>query len=85
VTYGYKSLRPFDVSGFVTAYTMPILAPVLFFGWKFGKGTKWLRPEEVDLTWEAPSITAYEEAETEAPVGFFRDIYQSVTGKRKVV
>ncbi|KAI1408021.1 amino acid permease/ SLC12A domain-containing protein [Hypoxylon sp. FL1857] len=81
--YGYKSLRPFDVSAFLTAYTMPILVPILFVGWKLAKGTKWLKPEEVDLTWEAPHITAYERAADEPPVGWFRDCYSFFLGKAK--
>lgn len=82
--YGYKSFKPFDVSAFVTAYTMPILVPILFVVWKLLKGTRWLRPGEVDLVWEAPSITAYEEALEERPIGFFRDCAQFFTAKRKV-
>lgn len=79
--YGYKSLRPFDASGFVTAYTMPIIAPFLFVGWKVLKGTKWLRPEEVDLIWQAPQITAEEEALEEPPIGFLRDCWRFIRGK----
>ncbi|KAJ4265295.1 hypothetical protein NW762_004580 [Fusarium torreyae] len=78
VFYGYKSLHPFDYTSFLTAYAMPFLITLLFVSWKFAKGTKWKKPEEVDLVWEAPLITAYEESCGEPPVGFFRDIYLSL-------
>ncbi|KAF9878278.1 hypothetical protein CkaCkLH20_04316 [Colletotrichum karsti] len=74
--YGYISFSPFDVGSFFIHYTMVFLAAVLFVFWKFYKGTKWLKPEEVDLVWEAPAITAYEEMEKEVypPIGFLRDV-----------
>ncbi|KAM0417469.1 hypothetical protein ACHAPT_012533 [Fusarium lateritium] len=78
VFYGYKSFSPWDIGSFFTYYAMVILMPILFFGWKFAKGTKWLKPEEVDLVWDAPYITAYEEATPDRPVGFFRDVWQSL-------
>ncbi|OTB00946.1 hypothetical protein M426DRAFT_266716 [Hypoxylon sp. CI-4A] len=83
IFYGYKSLYPFDTSAFLTAYTMPIVVFILFFGWKIIKKTRWLKPEEVDLTWEAPHITAYELALDEPSVGWFRDCYRFFIGKVK--
>lgn len=83
--YGYKSFNPFTPSAFVTAYTMPMLVPILFVGWKVIKSTKWLKPEEVDLTWEAPLITAYEESLDDPPIGFFRDCYCFITRKKQPV
>ncbi|KAI1453551.1 amino acid permease/ SLC12A domain-containing protein [Annulohypoxylon moriforme] len=80
---GYKSFRPFDVSAFFTAYAMPILAPILFIGWKLAKRTKWLKPEEVDLIWEAPQITAYESALDEPPIGWLRDCYRVFLRREK--
>lgn len=79
--YGYLSCNPFDYSAFITAYFMPVLVPCLFLGWKYAKGTKWLAPKEVDLIWEAPEITAYEEALEEPPIGFFADCYNTIRGK----
>ncbi|KAJ3544863.1 hypothetical protein NM208_g2816 [Fusarium decemcellulare] len=76
--YGYKSFSPFSIGSFFTHYAMVILMPILFCGWKYTKGTKWLKPEEVDLVWDAPYITAYEEAATDRPIGFFRDVWQSL-------
>ncbi|KAL0934472.1 uncharacterized protein CTRU02_211271 [Colletotrichum truncatum] len=77
--YGYTSFDPFDVGSFFIHYTMVFLTPVLFFFWKFYKGTKWLKPEELDLIWEAPQVTAYEEIlqEVDPPVGFWRDVANS--------
>ncbi|OAA61968.1 Amino acid/polyamine transporter I [Niveomyces insectorum RCEF 264] len=72
---GYKSVKPFDSAGFLTAYAMPIMVPLLFVGWKLAKRTTWRRPRDVDLVWEAPSITAYEMALDDRPVGFFEDCY----------
>ncbi|KAK5256540.1 general amino acid permease agp2 [Exophiala xenobiotica] len=34
--------------------------PVLFFGWKFIKKTKWLKPEEVDLRKDMDELDEYE-------------------------
>jgi len=73
--YGYTTLKPFGVAGFITYYAEPIAVVVLFFVWKIVKGTKWKRPEEVDLVWQAPAITLYEESSDEPPVGFLRDCY----------
>lgn len=55
---------------------MVIVAPVLFVTWKLLKGTRWLKPEEVDLVWEAPSINAYEQdsTTTDPPMGFWREV-----------
>ena len=50
---------------------MVLLAPILFLGWKFTKGTKFVRPEEADLLWEKPMIDAYEDAYIEKPGGRF--------------
>lgn len=76
--YGYAAFSPWDTASFITYYTMPILAPIFFVVWKYSKGTKWLGPEEVDLIWDAPFITAYEEACPERPVGFFRDVWNTL-------
>ncbi|KAL2802877.1 amino acid permease/ SLC12A domain-containing protein [Aspergillus granulosus] len=60
--YGYESFTPWDVTSFFTHYTMLIVDAVLYTGWKLLKRTRLLRPHELDLFWEAPRITAYEEA-----------------------
>ncbi|RAH42733.1 amino acid transporter [Aspergillus brunneoviolaceus CBS 621.78] len=80
--YGYSSFMPWSAADFVTYYTMVIVAPALFLGWKLLKQTKFVRPEEADLVWEAPAITAYEaELEVTQPaVGFWEEMLQSLRG-----
>ena len=75
--YGYESFRPWDVTGFFTHYTMIIVGVVLFTGWKVLKRTRWLRPQELDLYWEAPRITAYEEVLllTESENSFWGEVF----------
>ncbi|RDW92489.1 putative general amino acid permease-1 [Coleophoma crateriformis] len=48
-----------DVPTFLFDYMMVGVFPVLFFGWKFIKGTKWLAPHEVDLTSGVEEIEEY--------------------------
>ncbi|KAJ4011848.1 hypothetical protein NW752_004247 [Fusarium irregulare] len=76
IFYGYRSLVPFDVSGFITAYFMPLFVPGLFVCWKVFKKTTFVKAEDLDLVWEAPLIDAYEASLEEAPVGFWRDVSQ---------
>lgn len=80
VFYGYRSLVPFSVSGFVTCYFMPLLVPCLYIGWKFIKKTSFIRAKDIDLIWEAPLIDAYEASLDEPPVGFWKDIWLMVRG-----
>jgi amino acid transporter len=83
LTYGYYAFRPrWDVEVFFQNYSMQILAVILFSGWKIVKKTRYIRPKDVDLVWERPEITAYEESFTEPPVGFWREIAQMVGFKR---
>lgn len=75
ITYGYEVFRvPFTAEAFFKQYTMQILAPILFFGWKLIHRTKFVKPSQVDLVWERPIIDAYEARFTEPPVGFWREI-----------
>ncbi|KKK19322.1 hypothetical protein P175DRAFT_0228768 [Aspergillus ochraceoroseus IBT 24754] len=78
--YGYSAFKPWRVDSFFTYYTMVIVAPVLFVGWKLLKRTKWRSPYEVDLIWQAPEITAYEEELSvhEPPVGFWQEMLGSL-------
>ncbi|KAK2927378.1 hypothetical protein FoTM2_012552 [Fusarium oxysporum f. sp. vasinfectum] len=82
--YGYKSFKPWDVESFFKNYTMQIVAPCLFIFWKLYKKTRWLRPHEVDLTWERPIIDAYENSITTPPTGFWQEMGMLVGIKRKV-
>ncbi|KAL4798391.1 amino acid permease/ SLC12A domain-containing protein [Aspergillus venezuelensis] len=60
--YGYESFTPWDITSFFTHYTMIIVDIVLFGAWKVVKRSKVLDPQQLDLYWEAPTVTAYEEA-----------------------
>lgn len=81
-TYGYASFKPWSVDGFFTNYTMVLLAPILYFGWKLIHKTKIVKPAEVDLIWEAPGIDAYEATFYNKPLGFWTEILRLV-GLRK--
>lgn len=74
--YGYTVFLPgrWNVSDFFTYYTMVLIAPVTFFGWKLVKKTKFIRPEDADLIWERPVIDAYEAAYETSGRGFWREI-----------
>jgi amino acid transporter len=76
--YGYPTFLPghFTVEDFFTFYLMVLVAPVLFFGWKFLKRTKFIKPLEADLIWQKPIIDAYEESYTEPAMGFWQEIGQ---------
>lgn len=71
--YGYTTFKPgnFTVDTFLTYYFMVLLAPILFIGWKLIHKTKWIKPHEVDLVWDAPLIDAYESSFITPPVGFW--------------
>lgn len=43
---------------FVTSYLPVFLFPVLWVGWKFFKGTKWIKPEEMDFITDIDQIEA---------------------------
>jgi amino acid transporter len=52
--------RQWDIPTFLFSYAMIGIFPILFFGWKFAKKTKWLKPEEVQLrTTEVDEIEEY--------------------------
>lgn len=72
--YGYSSFSPWSVANFFTNYTMQLLAPCLYFGWKLIKRTSYVKPIDVDLVWERPIIEAYENSISTPPVGFWTEI-----------
>lgn len=74
--YGYTVFLPgrWGVSDFFTYYTMVLIAPITFFGWKIFKKTKFISPEDADLIWERPDIDAYEAAYEKSGRGFWRDV-----------
>ena len=85
--YGYSVFLPgnWKVEDFLFSYLMLMVAPVLFIFWKLIKKTKWIRPHETDLVWDAPLIDAYEAAFLSPPVGFWTEMLQLVGLKRNVV
>ena len=74
--YGYSSFDPWNNATFWSYYTMVIVAPVLYVGWKLIHRTKTVKPLECDLVWERPIIDAYEASFTSKPVGFWTEILQ---------
>ncbi|EXJ58527.1 hypothetical protein A1O7_05953 [Cladophialophora yegresii CBS 114405] len=82
VFYGYSSFTPWDVATFFSYYTMVIVAPVLYLGWKLVKRTKVVHPAEADLVWERPVVDAYEASFISPPVGFWTEMMQLVGIKR---
>lgn len=82
--YGYTVFAPWSVAGFFQNYTMQLVAPVLYIGWKVVKRTKVLKPAEIDLVWERPIIDAYEEGFQGEVVGFWAEVGQLVgIGRQK--
>ncbi|KAE8385918.1 amino acid permease-domain-containing protein [Aspergillus alliaceus] len=83
--YGYTSFTPWDVTTFFTHYTMLLFGLITFASWKLIKRTRLLRPDEVDLTWDAPHITAYEEAAkiNDPPIGFWTELILPFRSGRK--
>lgn len=78
--YGYSVFLPgqFTAADFFTYYTMVIVAPILYFGWKLVKRTRIVPSAEVDLVWERPVIDQYESSFLEPPTGFWREMGQMV-------
>ncbi|KAL4810937.1 amino acid permease/ SLC12A domain-containing protein [Aspergillus unguis] len=78
--FGYESFTPWSVDSFFTNYTMVLLAPITFFGWKLVKRTQMVRPLEADLIWEAPEIDRYEEEQAliDPPTGFWQEMLAPV-------
>ncbi|CAH0027982.1 unnamed protein product [Clonostachys rhizophaga] len=83
VFYGYAAFAPWSVAAFFQNYTMQIIAPILYFGWKFIKKTKMVKPSEMDLVWQAPVISAYEATVTEPVQSFWGEIVGLVGIRRK--
>ncbi|KAG8417915.1 hypothetical protein J3458_005368 [Metarhizium acridum] len=83
IFYGYTAFTPWSVESFFRNYTMQILAPILFFGWKFYKRTSFVKPHEADLVWERPTIDRYEASFLHEPVGFWSEMGRLVGINRK--
>ncbi|KAE8421264.1 amino acid permease/ SLC12A domain-containing protein [Aspergillus pseudocaelatus] len=83
--YGYTAFAPWSVEVFFQNYTMQILAPILYFGWKFAHRTKILKPKDVDLVWDRPIVDSYEATFTSPAPGFWAEMIQMFRFKRKQV
>lgn len=82
IFYGYGAFVPWSVTGFFQNYTMQIVAPILYFGWKLVKRTKVVKPKDLDLVWERPVIDAYEASFISPPLGFWTEMGQLVGLKK---
>lgn len=82
--YGYSSFLPWSVDSFFSYYTMLIVAPILFIGWKIIHRTKFVKPLEADLVWERPIVDAYEASFLSPPVGFWTEMLQLIGLKRGI-
>lgn len=79
ICYGYSTFRQpggWSTSYFFSYYILVLVDPFFFIGWKLIHKTKWLKPHEVDLVWERPTIDAYEATFIDPPVGFWRELIQ---------
>jgi amino acid transporter len=83
IFYGYSLFTPWSVLNFFSNYTMQLVAPCLYFGWKVVKKTRYVRPHEVDLVWQRPEIDAYENSITAPPVGFWTEMGELVGIRRR--
>ncbi|KAG9710390.1 putative amino acid permease, partial [Aureobasidium melanogenum] len=72
--YGYTSFAPWSVSDFFIYYTLLLVAPITYFGWKLVKRTRILKPLEVDLVWERPIIDNYEMTFIDPPQSFWSEM-----------
>lgn len=81
--YGYASFTPWNLQNFFLSYTMLGFNLLLFVGCKIIKKTRWLRPREVDLKWEADLVAAYEAIETEPATTFWREILDMLLFRNK--
>ncbi|KAI6434865.1 hypothetical protein MCOR22_009396 [Pyricularia oryzae] len=74
---GYTVFLPgkWKTPDFLFSYTMIIVTPALFVGWKFFNKTKFLKPEEVDLRKHIDEIDEYERNYIPQP---FKGLYNKV-------
>ncbi|KAI8717003.1 AA-permease domain-containing protein [Fusarium sp. LHS14.1] len=77
---GYTVFLPgnFAADSFLTKYTMIVLAPITYFGWKLCFRSKVIRANEVDLVWLRPEIDAYEASLPELPKSLFAELREKM-------
>lgn len=82
--YGYTTFAPWSVESFFQNYTMQLVAPILYLGWKLAHRTKFVKLDDVDLVWDRPLVDSYEESLTDKPRGFWVDVFKAfrLTAKR---
>lgn len=68
----------FTAAGFFTKYTMIIISPVAFLGWKLIARSKVVPSAEVDLVWERPLVDAYEDSLEYKPRKFMVEVKKLV-------
>ncbi|KAI1433821.1 histidine permease [Xylaria sp. CBS 124048] len=83
--FGYVVFVPghWSVADFFPPYTMAFITILLYFGWKFYKGTKFVNPLEADLVWEKPDIDQYENSLTEPPTRLRDELWAIFARKKK--
>lgn len=82
IFYGYSAFQPWAVDTFFSFYTMQIVAPILFIGWKLLHRTKFVKPHEADLVYQRTVIDTYEANLTTPVVSFWTEMLQMVGIKR---
>ncbi|KAF4999676.1 hypothetical protein FDECE_11430 [Fusarium decemcellulare] len=77
---GYIVFLPgnFAADSFLTKYTMIILAPITYLGWKVCFRSKVIKSEDVDLVWLRPEIDAYESNLPDLPKPLFAQLCQKL-------
>ncbi|KAF1974930.1 general amino acid permease-like protein AGP2 [Bimuria novae-zelandiae CBS 107.79] len=83
---GYRVFLPgnFTYDVFFTTYTMVGVTPCLYVFWKLVKRTKIIPSKQVDLSWDAPLIDAYEASFISPPTGFWTEMIQLLGFRRGV-
>lgn len=77
---GYTVFLPgnFAADSFLTKYTMIILAPITYLGWKACFRSKAIKANEVDLVWLRPEIDAYEADLPDLPKSLFSELREKM-------
>ncbi|KAE8347523.1 hypothetical protein BDV24DRAFT_146996 [Aspergillus arachidicola] len=81
--YGYTAFAPWSVEVFFQNYTIQLIAPILYFGWKLAHRTKILKSRDIDLVWDRPIVDSYEATFTSPAPGFWTEMIQMFGFKRQ--